>query len=50
MMVKYTVQRLLALIPALLGVTLLTFAIVRVTPGDPRGSDARTARHAAADG
>jgi ABC-type dipeptide/oligopeptide/nickel transport system permease component len=34
-MVKYTLQRLLSLIPVLLGVTLLTFAIVQVTPGDP---------------
>jgi ABC-type dipeptide/oligopeptide/nickel transport system permease component len=34
-MVKYTLRRLLALIPVLLGVTLLTFAIIQVTPGDP---------------
>jgi ABC-type dipeptide/oligopeptide/nickel transport system permease component len=33
--VKYTLQRLLALIPVLLGVTLLTFAMVQLTPGDP---------------
>jgi ABC-type dipeptide/oligopeptide/nickel transport system permease component len=33
--VKYTLQRLLALIPVLFGVTLLTFAIIQVTPGDP---------------
>jgi ABC-type dipeptide/oligopeptide/nickel transport system permease component len=35
MMTKYTVQRLLSLIPVLLGVSLLTFAIIQVTPGDP---------------
>jgi ABC-type dipeptide/oligopeptide/nickel transport system permease component len=34
-MLMYTVRRLLMLIPILLGVTLLTFAIVQVTPGDP---------------
>jgi ABC-type dipeptide/oligopeptide/nickel transport system permease component len=31
----YVLRRLLALIPVLLGVTLLTFAIIQVTPGDP---------------
>jgi ABC-type dipeptide/oligopeptide/nickel transport system permease component len=31
----YIFRRLLALIPVLLGVSLLTFAIVQVTPGDP---------------
>lgn len=31
----YIVRRLLMLIPILLGVTFLTFAIVQVTPGDP---------------
>lgn len=34
-MVMYTIRRLLMLIPVLLGVTLLTFAIVQATPGDP---------------
>lgn len=34
-MVMYTVRRLLMLIPILLGVTFLTFAIAQVTPGDP---------------
>jgi ABC-type dipeptide/oligopeptide/nickel transport system permease component len=34
-MVQYTLRRLLALIPVLFGVTLLTFAMVRFTPGDP---------------
>ncbi|MBM4459715.1 MAG: ABC transporter permease [Chloroflexi bacterium] len=34
-MLMYVVRRLLMLIPILLGVTLLTFAIVQVTPGDP---------------
>ena len=34
-MVMYTVRRLLMLIPVLLGVTFLTFAIAQVTPGDP---------------
>jgi len=31
----YTLRRLLMLVPVLFGVTLLTFAIVQVTPGDP---------------
>jgi ABC-type dipeptide/oligopeptide/nickel transport system permease component len=31
----YVLQRLLSLIPILLGVTLLTFAVIYVTPGDP---------------
>lgn len=34
-MLMYAVRRLLMLVPILLGVTLLTFAIVQVTPGDP---------------
>lgn len=34
-MVMYTVRRLLMLVPVLLGVTLFTFAIIQVTPGDP---------------
>ena len=34
-MVVYTLRRLLMLVPVLLGVTLLTFAIIQVTPGDP---------------
>jgi peptide/nickel transport system permease protein len=34
-MLMYVVRRLLMLIPILLGVTLLTFAISQVTPGDP---------------
>lgn len=34
-MVMYIVRRLLMLIPILLGVTFLTFAIAQVTPGDP---------------
>jgi peptide/nickel transport system permease protein len=34
-MLMYTIRRLLLLIPILLGVTLLTFAIAQITPGDP---------------
>jgi peptide/nickel transport system permease protein len=34
-MLLYTMRRLLLLIPILLGVTLLTFAIAQITPGDP---------------
>lgn len=34
-MLMYTVRRLLMLIPVLLGVTFLTFAIAQITPGDP---------------
>jgi ABC-type dipeptide/oligopeptide/nickel transport system permease component len=34
-MLTYVFRRLLLLIPILLGVTLLTFAIAQVTPGDP---------------
>jgi peptide/nickel transport system permease protein len=34
-MLTYTLRRLLMLIPILLGVTLLTFAIIQFTPGDP---------------
>jgi ABC-type dipeptide/oligopeptide/nickel transport system permease component len=34
-MVMYIARRLLMLIPILLGVTFLTFAIAQVTPGDP---------------
>ena len=29
------VRRLLALIPTLIGVTLLTFLLMKLTPGDP---------------
>lgn len=34
-MTKYVIQRLILLIPVLLGVSLLTFAIIQITPGDP---------------
>jgi len=34
-MLTYVLRRLLMLIPVLLGVTFLTFAIARATPGDP---------------
>jgi peptide/nickel transport system permease protein len=34
-MLMYAFRRLLLLIPILLGVTLLTFAIAQITPGDP---------------
>jgi len=34
-MLKYTLRRLLMMIPVLLGVTFLSFAIAKVTPGDP---------------
>ncbi len=34
-MLKYTIRRLLMMIPVLLGVTFLSFAIAKVTPGDP---------------
>lgn len=34
-MLKYTIRRLLMLIPVLLGVTFITFAIAQLTPGDP---------------
>lgn len=34
-MTFYILRRLLSLIPILLGVTLLTFALMRLTPGDP---------------
>ena len=34
-MLTYTLRRLLMLIPILLGVTWLTFAIIQFTPGDP---------------
>ena len=32
---KYIIKRLLLLIPVLLGVTLLVFTILSLTPGDP---------------
>ena len=34
-MLMYIMRRLLMLIPILLGVTFLTFAIIQITPGDP---------------
>lgn len=34
-MLKYLVRRLLGLVPVLLGVTILVFAMLRVSPGDP---------------
>lgn len=34
-MLQYTVQRILLAIPTLLGITLLTFLIMRLAPGDP---------------
>jgi peptide/nickel transport system permease protein len=32
---RFTLRRLLLLIPVLVGVTLVTFVLVRVLPGDP---------------
>ena len=34
-LLRFTARRLLLLVPVLLGVTLLTFLLVRVLPGDP---------------
>jgi dipeptide transport system permease protein len=34
-MLRYLFQKLLVLIPTLLGVTLLTFSLIRMIPGDP---------------
>jgi len=34
-MLKYTIKRLLALIPVLIGVSILVFLILHLTPGDP---------------
>lgn len=36
-MLKYIARRLLMLIPVLLGVTLLVFSLMYITPGDPVG-------------
>lgn len=34
-MLRYIIRRLLALVPVMLGVSLLTFLLLRLTPGDP---------------
>jgi peptide/nickel transport system permease protein len=34
---RYLLKRLLAVIPTLLGITLITFALLRLAPGDPLG-------------
>ena len=34
-MVRYTLSRLLALVPVLLGVSLLAFLLANLSPGDP---------------
>ena len=34
-MIQYTIQRVLLAIPSLLGITLLSFLIMRLAPGDP---------------
>ncbi|WP_245233299.1 hypothetical protein [Paenibacillus maysiensis] len=34
-MVVYTLRRLIQMIPALLGIVVITFMISRVLPGDP---------------
>lgn len=34
-MLQYTIQRILLAVPTLLGITLLTFLIMRLAPGDP---------------
>ena len=34
-MLRYLLQRLLVLIPTFLGITLLTFSLIRLIPGDP---------------
>ena len=47
-MLSYLLQRLLLLLPTLLGVTCMAFAIIHLAPGDaweargPRGSPAKT--------
>lgn len=48
-MLKYIARRLLMLIPVLLGVTLLVFSLMYITPGDPVDSllgDNATPEHA----
>src|SRR4051812_23119344 len=34
-MLRYTLRRLLQLIPVLIGISMMTFAILRLIPGDP---------------
>src|SRR5437016_1127197 len=41
-MTRYLVRRLFQAVPTLLGVTLLTFALVRLAPGDPCATEEET--------
>ncbi len=34
-MLSYVIKRLLLMIPTLIGITIITFAIIRLAPGDP---------------
>ena len=50
-MLRYTLRRLLSLIPALLGVSIVVFGVIRLLPGDPAQamlSERATAEQAAA--
>jgi len=42
-MLKYIVKRLLLMIPTLLGIMIITFAVVHLAPGDPASLKAQTA-------
>ncbi len=47
-MERYLVQRLLQMVPTFLGITLLTFAVSHLAPGDPLQLDSESASAAAA--
>ena len=34
-MIAYTIKRILLMVPTLLGITLVTFFLIRLAPGDP---------------
>ncbi|HEU4365006.1 MAG TPA: hypothetical protein VFT13_06020, partial [Candidatus Krumholzibacteria bacterium] len=34
-MLQYTLRRLLYLVPTLIGITIVTFAVINLAPGDP---------------
>ena len=46
---QYLLQRFLAMIPTLLGITVITFLIIQLAPGNPAEMKIRAARTGEAD-
>ena len=49
-MKTYLIKRLLLIIPTLIGITIISFIIIRLAPGDPAEMRARAGQHLSSDG